>query len=436
MPLRFDDSLSDFAVALREEFGTAALQEGRIVRDAFGRLTFVSRRPIEGPQLDRTTKKIIDEMDFYVDPERVILPPDYPGMAAILASAGMRVLAFFEEDKPVYVQLLDRRIVGADWLAEPSRKRFNAPTLVFASMKGGVGRSTAICVLAKHLSMLGKNVLVVDLDLEAPGLGSMLLSEDRLPEYGLLDLLVEDGVGGLDENLLDDSVGISGLVEGQGLIDVVAATGRSCRNYPENVLAKLSRAMIESPQADGEARPVRERVRAVLDRLCQRRRYDAILVDSRAGLAEISATSVLGLGGDVLLFGVDQPQTFEDFSYILAHIATLPHSPESLDWRDRLKVVHAKARPTSEALRKFKDRAYEVFADYFYEGDVAEDSFVYSVDDDVAPHFAVPIYLDSNFAEFDPVGDAKFLETSVYKAAFGDFLAFAVSRLGFDEGAG
>jgi len=196
----------------------------------------------------------------------------------------------------------------------------------------------------------------------------MLLHEDRRPIYGLLDLLVEEGVSELDDELLDNCVGISGLVEGKGLIEVLPATGNKCRLWPENVLAKLSRAMIETPQPDSRAKPVRDRIRAILETITTRRKYDAILIDSRAGLAEISATSMLGLGGDVLLFGVDQPQTFEDFSYVLAHLATLPFQAGEVDWRARMKVIHAKARSTSEALREFQDKTYEVFAGRFLRG--------------------------------------------------------------------
>lgn len=435
MSLRFDDSVPEFAVALAAELGVQALQQGRIVRDAFGRLTFVSKNELSLEQIERVSKSLAERMGPYVDPERVVLPPDYPGMANILESEGMRVVAFVNALEEVYVTVLDRRIVGSDWLEVPSEKGLVTPTLVFASMKGGVGRSTAICVLAQHLSYLGKNVLVVDLDLEAPGLGSMLLDQERRPLYGLVDLLVEEGVGGLDQELLEECVGVSGLVEGQGLIEVVPATGLRCITWPENVLAKLSRAMIEAPHPGGPTISVRERVRSILEKISRRRPYDAILVDSRAGLAEISATSLLGLGGDILLFGIDQPQTFEDFSYLLAHLAALPLSGSS-DWRSRMKVIHAKAKPSSEARSKFQDQMYEVFADHFYEDDSSDDAFVFSVEDQVAPHFSVPIYLDSTFAEFNPVGDPKLLETSVYRSTFGEFLSFATARLGFDEGAG
>jgi len=44
----------------------------------------------------------------------------------------------------------------------------------------------------------GKRVLVLDLDLESPGLSSSLLPPDRQPMYGITDWLIEDLVDNAD----------------------------------------------------------------------------------------------------------------------------------------------------------------------------------------------------------------------------------------------
>ena len=83
------------------------------------------------------------------------------------------------------------------------------PRIVFASLKGGVGRSTALCVLAAHFSRHGRRVLAVDFDLEAPGIGTMLLDEQELPPFGTLDYLVENGISGIDNAFVADLAGNS-----------------------------------------------------------------------------------------------------------------------------------------------------------------------------------------------------------------------------------
>ena len=46
-----------------------------------------------------------------------------------------------------------------------------------------------MAVLAVHQAERGRNVLVVDLDLEAPGIGAVLLAREDLPQLGVLDWL-------------------------------------------------------------------------------------------------------------------------------------------------------------------------------------------------------------------------------------------------------
>ena len=87
--------------------------------------------------------------------------------------------------------------------------------VVFASQKGGVGRSTALAVAAIEFAHRGKSILAIDLDLEAPGLGGMLLPADELPAFGALDYYVEGGRGPIDEGFFSDMVSISPLRAGR-----------------------------------------------------------------------------------------------------------------------------------------------------------------------------------------------------------------------------
>jgi len=109
MALRFDESLHEFAAALSDEFGIAAVQDGRIIRDAFGRLTFISKVELEEATLKAATKHLIERMEPYVDPERVILTPDYPGMSDILTAEGLQIQTVAADGTVFSIHLLDRR---------------------------------------------------------------------------------------------------------------------------------------------------------------------------------------------------------------------------------------------------------------------------------------------------------------------------------------
>jgi len=128
------------------------------------------------------------------------------------------------------INLVDRRVTGGDWLRAPYPPTSLPVRIAFASLKGGVGRSTALCVIAAHLAARGRRVLAIDLDLEAPGLGNMLLPDETLPDFGLLDWLAERSVGPVVDEFYPDVVAPSWLGGGR------VAGGAESTWYPHSVV--------------------------------------------------------------------------------------------------------------------------------------------------------------------------------------------------------
>lgn len=69
----------------------------------------------------------------------------------------------------------------------------SAPVVTFYSLKGGVGRSTALVATARRLSsQLGLKVLCIDMDLEAPGLDALFGIESQVrSNQGVVSALLE-----------------------------------------------------------------------------------------------------------------------------------------------------------------------------------------------------------------------------------------------------
>ncbi|MBR1199537.1 AAA family ATPase [Bradyrhizobium sp. AUGA SZCCT0158] len=68
--------------------------------------------------------------------------------------------------------------------------------VTFYSYKGGVGRSMALANVAVLLARQGKKVLMVDWDLEAPGLENYFFYfKNEVGGPGLLALLIDAGKG-------------------------------------------------------------------------------------------------------------------------------------------------------------------------------------------------------------------------------------------------
>src|ERR1019366_2104298 len=209
------------------------------------------------------------------------------------------------------------------------------------SVKGGVGRSTALAITSADLAARGCNVLVLDLDLEAPGLGALLLSPEDVPKFGVTDWFAAVAAGADAESLISDMTGLSPFTSARAVVDVVAAAGRD----PGAYLSKLARAY--TPGSAGEQYlgfSFPKKADALLAQLASHQRYDAVLIDARAGLHETSGGLVLGLGAKALLFGVDTSQTFDDFR-LLFNAFTQAFDPAigGEDLRYAFKMVHAKA---------------------------------------------------------------------------------------------
>ena len=65
--------------------------------------------------------------------------------------------------------------------------------ICFYSYKGGVGRTTTMVMSAIEMAKRGKKIVMIDFDLEAPGVSSIFPNES-ISQYGLLDYLIESSV--------------------------------------------------------------------------------------------------------------------------------------------------------------------------------------------------------------------------------------------------
>lgn len=437
--VRFDDSLPVMVELVRSTLGKEAIEAGTVLRDAVGCLSFFAAAPLDDDTVGSLSSKLREGLGAYARRDRVVAGAEDYGAAAVRADPSALMVIVGE----CHVRLVDRRLVGADWLHAPSPPAPPPPRFVFASIKGGVGRSTTLAVVAAHLASRGQRVLAVDLDMEAPGLGTLLLTPETLPEFGIIDALVENGLSGLDEGFYADLVGPSVLASKGGRIDVIPALGQRSLKNPADVLAKIARAYAEDVRPDGTVATILDQVRAVIDHLAEPTRYDAVLVDARAGLHETTASAVLGLGAEILFFGLDEPQTFQGYAVMLAQLTRFaPRGTSVPEWAERLTMVQGKAPADAEERLGFAQRCRELFAGaglgpplLVEEGEVSLPAGPFSDvpwDDDLPDEDILSVtyslreplavLYDSHFHGFDPLRRRDLLSESIYRATFGDIL--------------
>lgn len=425
-PVRFDDSLPQLVATLKTvHSGDLAAAEHIVVRDFEGRLSVILKIPeadITVDVIERLNSAVTKALGPYARPEDPVRSWDAPGISRILEEAATAPVLQIDS---VSFRFLDRRIVGADWMMAPVLKPEAIPRIAFISIKGGVGRSTALSIAAMHLAQAGLRVLTVDLDLEAPGLGATLLKPDELPTYGVVDWLVENGLSGTGGTFRADCIGKSSLLDG---ISVVPAFGSQTRAHPADALAKIARASLEDIR-DGTSFPLHAQLHEMLNSFEATGDYDVVLIDGRAGLHETTAAPVLGLGAKLLLFGINEPQTFQGYAFLLAHIRE--RIPGGAKWEENAWFVQAKADPWDAEIAQERFNALWGRE----EGSPSESErlgpddldLIWADNDDSAPLPKDTVTLlrilnDERYRSFNPVENRVQLDEKLVRSTFGDLL--------------
>ena len=291
------------------------------------------------------------------------------------------------------VYWVDRLVTGTNWWTVRSPER--APAVrrfTLYSVKGGVGRTTSAVVLAWHLARSGERVLVVDLDLESPGLSSAMCDVRGRPEYGVTDWFVEDLVGQSGQVLGDMTSSPAWALDLEGDVHVAPAHGRE----PGEYLAKLGRVYMDTPD------PWARRLERLIQGLEDQSAPTVVLLESRSGLHDIAAATVTDLGAQVLLFATDSPSSWEDYEILFRHW----HSQQLADSiRERLSIVSALSPEidTETYLDGFRERSWRLFQEGVYDElqpgeDPAADRFSFDLDEEQAPHDPLPILWNRGLA--------------------------------------
>lgn len=333
----------------------------------------------------------------------------------------------------VSVPLMDRQITGQDWLSVSNAEKAQHPTrVVFYSLKGGVGRSTALVMLALHLAKQGKRVLLLDFDLESPGLSSLLLQSENAASFGIVDWFVEDAVSqGTD--VLRDMLTTSPLSDAvEGVIRVASAAGLDEEDY----LAKLSRTYADLPSTEGVKRFAARMIQFV-EALEEQERPDVVLIDSRAGLHDLAAVSIVSLADVALLFSANSQQNWDGYRHLFKHWQRIPDIARQV--RDRLQIVYGLFPETDQEdrVKSFLRNSWDLFRDTLYDEIPAEsspgaidaapdgsDRFSFDESDVAAPHFPWIVRWNQRFLEFDPLLPEEIggLNARDIENAYGSFL--------------
>ncbi|MEQ9235915.1 P-loop ATPase, Sll1717 family [Coleofasciculus sp. E2-BRE-01] len=194
---------------------------------------------------------------------------------------------------------------------EDSPKR---PLIVtFYSFKGGVGRSTALGLVASILARRNRRVVMVDFDLEAPGISIMFRSDTETFNgeiYGVLDYLHQRYLTP-DQNIppIESCVYPINLPTRGELF--LVPVGEYNENYIHR-LADLDRHTLEKFY-QGETNPVNQLIEDINTQI----NPDVILVDARPGFNDTSAIALFDLADTGILCFSPTDQSFEGLRWVV-----------------------------------------------------------------------------------------------------------------------
>jgi cellulose biosynthesis protein BcsQ len=336
--------------------------------------------------------------------ERERWPPEWPQgqqPSVIDGESGRSVDARWKALRP--------SMAKGSWLHVPARgeqgrKSGFPPVVSFHSFKGGVGRTTSAALLAYLAAEAGKNVVLVDLDLEAPGLHRVLGIEADGP--GVLDHVLEwqatAKIRTCDPQIVNffaleregDSVGEGSSGDAgrheKGRIWCLHA-GVDSPTY----LERLGHLDFATPLG-GE----RQRVSVALVQLLQRlntvkaqdkpaHRIDYIFLDARAGLHDLGGIALRDLADVHVLVTRANRQGEDGLRRQLNLLSTgVAETQPTMLVLQTFSPADLNERRMVDEL--FRGRAYDAFlAERWYHEDEMPE-----LDDSVAPHFpeSIPLF--------------------------------------------
>ncbi|MFI7287488.1 KGGVGR-motif variant AAA ATPase [Streptomyces anulatus] len=415
-----------------------------LVRDVLGRFTLVVDDREKDVPADRTiawSGHLATELQRYAADRPLLLASGLFSADDLLGSERVHPDPLHQPmEGHGNVRLMDNTVVGEEWaqVSTPAVETDGSRThrTALYGFKGGVGRTTATSILARHLADQGHVVLVVDLDLESPGAGPLLAAGVLLPRHGVVDQLVESAVDNADGLELVVSTGYEPRV-GRGELWVAPARGRDTDEVPYSYVDKLNRVYADIPGmdfADRLAAAVRASEDAVARESESGRHPDVVLLDSRAGIHDIAAVSIARLCDLALIFGADNSQTWGGYGDLFSAWRS---SGQARAIREKLRMVasmvpDSPSRPMGAYLESFREHSWECFS-VLYDDDVPEQesgrlipgAFSPYLEDDAAPHHPIPILFESGLVGLDADSAPGWQDRAFVQAAYRDFLTTA-----------
>jgi MinD-like ATPase involved in chromosome partitioning or flagellar assembly len=238
-----------------------------------------------------------------------------------------------------------------------SNAELSSRVVAFYSYKGGSGRTTALASFALDCAMRGERVVIIDLDLDAPGIGPIFDPDEVATNWGVVDYLIE--LRGGNAGPIRDygfSVADAALVA-SGEIFVIPA-GMINHDF----LGKLARVDLNGRDNGTLA------LKQLLGGIEAEFQPDWVLIDARSGLSEAAGIVFAGIARLYVLLGNGSAQFWLGMRIVVRQLGI--ERIESTSSQADVVVVQTMIPPdrqiAAEEIERFEELAYDVFSDSYY----------------------------------------------------------------------
>lgn len=262
----------------------------------------------------------------------------------------------------------ERHVENTNWFIKEQFK-LNTPVTSFYSFKGGVGRTTAAVLTALLLAREGKKVLLIDFDVEAPGLASIFANQEDDTEHllgvkGFIDFWVDYEANKRDISKISiddyyftktDQV----LVGNNGgelvVVPAIATNSENALSY----IPKLSKANIKYGHGQKYVPDVFLKV------LEEKINPDFIFIDTRTGINNVGGLVFNRYAQNIFLFFYGNQQNMFGLESILPEL-------KELDVRDVKYYLVNSPIPKNETdketeIEYYVEKSYELFCENIYD---------------------------------------------------------------------
>lgn len=263
------------------------------------------------------------------------------------------------DELPLWPESLARGAKGIDSVLFASDLDQDLPlplVVSFYSLRGGVGRSTALAYTARILAAEGRKVVCVDMDLEAPGLAVLFGADgDVLERQGVVDLLVR-----LDQDEQPDFSRY--LIQVDETVDLYCLpAGRGDADY-----ARLLRFIDPAAWYREDRNPMRDLLKGLAERLPFR--PDVILLDARTGFNPFNAPLLFDLADLAVVTFFPHPQARRGTERLVRALLAAKTVREVGDHRltpdIRFLVSPIPSTKVQEVVQRYKHRALEWISEW------------------------------------------------------------------------